>query len=213
MKRILTAALAAIILCGPALADDKKSVDQLIRNAVNRTLDILKQKSLDKETKKQQVVQVVTPVFDIPLMAKLVLGRTHWPKLSDPQKKEFSDLFYKTIQESYFDKINLFTNERVEFEEPVQKESKFQMMTYIVAKDKRYSMLFKLYRKDESWKVYDVEIEGISFIKSFGSQYDQFLQQNSVKDLLAKLRERALDMPDDLKASTAKEGATSSSAR
>lgn len=199
MKNILAGVLAIFLLFQTVSADDKGAVDTLIRGSVNKALDILKDKKLDKETKRKQVRTVVDSSFDIPLMAKLVLGRKHWPKFSETQRKEFTDLFVKAVQDSYFDKVDLLSNEYVEFDKPVSAGDKFQMASYLIAKEKRYKMLFKLYRKQDSWLIYDVEIEGISFVRSYGGQYDQYLQNNPVKDLLAQLREKTMGVPEELK--------------
>lgn len=186
---------------------DSKVVDQLIRSSVNAVLNILRDKGLKKETKKERVMSVVNKVFDMPLMAKLVLGRKYWPKFSEKEKKEFTDLFVKSLQDSYFDKMDNLTDEYVEFDPPVRKDDKFSMASYINSKGKRYEICYKLYRKKDSsaesadsWKVYDVEIEEISFVKSYSAQYDQFLQTNSVRQLLDTMREKSLDIPKELKA-------------
>lgn len=191
----------------PLETDAAKVVEARIKSSVNQVLQILKDKNMEKEAKKVEVRKVVDPLFDIPLMAKLVLGRNHWPKFTEAQRKEFTDLFVKALQDSYFEKVELLTDEYVEFEKPVPVADKFQMLTHIVAKDKRYEMLFKLYKKQGDsavrageWQVYDVEIEGISFVRSYSNQYDQFLQKNSVAYLLKRLREKTLDLPEDLKA-------------
>jgi len=211
MKIIFQAAFAILFLCCPVLADDDtKVVENLIRTSVNSVLDILKDKEMDKDAKKEEVMKLIDPLFDIPLMAKLVLGRRHWPGFDKEERKKFTDLFVKTMQNSYFDKIDLLSDEFVNFDQPVRKKKKFHMLTHIVAKDKRYDMLFKLYRKKDSWRVYDVQIEGISFVKSYGAQYDQFLQKSSVQELLTKMKEKILDIPKELKAKDKENKATES---
>ena len=183
----------------PAFADDKKSVEQSIRSSVNTVLDIIRNKELNKETKKERVMVVIDKLFDIPLIAKLTLGRKHWPKLDEPQRKEFIRLFIKALQDSYFDKMDLLTDEVVEFDPPVQNDKKYTMSTYIVSKGKRYEILYKLYKEKNLWRVYDVEIEGISFVKSYSAQYDQFLQTYTVQKLLDKMREKTMEVPKELK--------------
>ena len=130
-----------------SFADDKSVVDLRVRSAVNRVLEVLKDKKMEREIKKKEVRAQVDSLFDTPLMAKLVLGRAHWPKFSDEQKKTFTELFIKALQDSYFDKVELLTDEYVEFDKPESVGEKIQMMTYIIAKAKRYKMMFKLYKK------------------------------------------------------------------
>lgn len=198
MKRILTAVMLVLLAAGPVRADDLKKVRGLVESSVNSVLDILRDKKDDKEAKRKKVKGIVDPLFDFKLMGKLVLGRKHWPKLDKKQRKEFTKLFVKQIQDSYFDKVDLLTDEKVEFGDPVRKKKKVHMLTHVVSKDQRYKMLYKLYKKKGAWLVYDVEIEGISIVRSYGSQYDQFLKKSPVKDLLAKMREKALGAPKEL---------------
>ncbi len=40
-----------------------------------------------------------------------------------------------------------------------------------------------------SWKIYDVEIQGVSIIRSYRSQFYQILQNGTFDELLLKLEE------------------------
>lgn len=209
MKRLTAATLwLALGLLAPAAseggkeaADDAKDVKTVIEKSVNAVLDVLRDKAVAKEDRRKRVMRVVTPVFNLPLMGKLALGKANWPKLNAAQRKEFTDLFIAAVQDSYYDKLDLFTDETVEFADPVSSEKdKYQMMTYLNSKGQRYKLLYKLHKAGAAWRVYDVEIEGISLIRTYGAQYDQILQAASPKDLLAKMREKSLDAPKKLKA-------------
>jgi phospholipid transport system substrate-binding protein len=50
---------------------------------------------------------------------------------------------------------------------------------------------YKLYRAKAGWRVWDVEIQGVSLVKSYRAQYDEVLASGSPDDLLAKMREHA----------------------
>jgi phospholipid transport system substrate-binding protein len=49
-------------------------------------------------------------------------------------------------------------------------------------------MLYKMYRTAEGWKVYDVEISGVSVIQTYRSQFDGVLSDGTIDDLLEKLK-------------------------
>ena len=201
MKIFFPILLSATVLSTPAQTDDMKEVRGLIERSANAVLDVLKDKASDRETRKKKIREIAEPLFDFPLMAKLTLGRKHWPGPTPAHQKEVVELFGKTPQDSYFDKGNLLSDETVEFGDPVPTEKgKYQMLVYVLSKSERYKMLYKLYKKGPIWKVYDVEIEGISLVKSYGAQYDQFLQNDSVSDFLKRLREKSLEQPGELKA-------------
>lgn len=204
MKRALALSLSLFFCAAsaPAAPNDAKEIHSVIEKTVNSVLDVLREKGLEKADRKRRSMAIAEPVFDFALMGKLTLGRTNWPKLSEPQKKEFIDLFVRNIEDSYYEKIDLFTDETVEFDEPVAGEKgKYEMTTRVVSKGQRYKLLYKVYKNGAAWRIYDMEIEGISLIRTYGAQYDQFLRKSSPAELLSKMKEKSLSAPKELKLS------------
>ena len=144
-------------------------------------------------------------------MAKLTLGRKYWPRLTKEERKEFTDLFIRQLQASYFDKVELFSDDKVEFGEPVAQKKKFYLLTKILAKDEPIKLAYKLYKSKTGWKVYDVEIQDVSIVKSYGLQYSQVLREGTVEDLLTKMEGKIQNQDGASEsgktASTNKEGA------
>jgi phospholipid transport system substrate-binding protein len=201
MKRLTTALLVLALtpLAGRAADADTGAVKKFVRSNVEKVLEILKDEKLEKDARKDEVISIADSMFDLPLMAKLSLGRKHWPKFKKEERSKFTDLFVTTLKASYADKIDLITDETVEFETPVRKsKTKFEMTTNVVSKDQRYKMIYKITKRGGAWKIYDVEIEGISIVRSYGSQYDQFLADHSTKELLEKMEKKAFAQPKDL---------------
>ena len=120
-------------------------------------------------------------------MAKLTLGRKYWPGLSEKNKEKFTELFVDRLKSTYVDKLSLYTNEKVDYETPVQNGIKIQIPTKVISKDKNFTMLYKLYRSSSGWKIYDIEIEGVSLISTYRSQFNDILSKGTIDDLLSKL--------------------------
>jgi len=203
MKRITTILFAlpilAVALSAAEPDKDAAVVKSFVRDNVEKVLAVLKDEKLDKDQRKDKVIKIADSMYDLPLMAKLSLGRKHWPKFSKEERKKFTDLFQTTLKASYADKIDLITDETVEFEKPTRKsKSKFEMRTIVVSKDKRYEMIYKITRRKGKWKIYDVEIEGISIVRSYGSQYGQFLADHTTSELLEKMEKKAFEQPKEL---------------
>lgn len=142
---------------------------------------------MGQQEKDRQIIEIVTPIFDFPLMAKLSLGKKYWPGLSKEQKGKYTDLFVKRLEASYLEKLSLYTDETVVYKTPVQNERKVEIPTEVISKDKKISMTYKLYKSEQDWKIYDLEIEGISMIVTYRSQFDQILDKGTFDDLLLKL--------------------------
>lgn len=189
MKKLLPVFLAVLCFCGSvSAAKEEEAVGSLLKSKVDEILSILNEKNISREERKQKVTDAATPLFDIPLMAKLILGRTHWAKLNEKEREKFTDLFVKLTQATYFDKLDLLAEDKIEYDKPVKEKEKIRATTYVVSKDQRLAIVYKFYKAPEAWKVYDVEIEGISIVKSYGSQYDEFLKTGNLDGLLAKMR-------------------------
>ncbi len=197
MNKLIVTTLSLLVLAGPAraadAADGKKAVAALVRKAVNEVLTVLKNKEFSREDKRKKASAIIDRLIDFRRMARNTLGLTRWKKLRRSESASFTKLFVETLRWSYFEKIDLFTDETVEFEEPVAKPNeRFYLLTHILSKGERIKVGYKLYKdkKKDAWKAYDVEIEGVSMWKSYRSQYRDFLRESSFKQLLAKMREK-----------------------
>lgn len=191
MKRMLVVVMCLLAVAGSAAADDKTAVQQLLKDRLDAVFAVLQRQDLAPEAKSRKVVEITTPMFDFPLMARLSLGKKHWPGLSKEQKEKFTRLFVKRLQTSYLGNLTRYTNEKVVFEPAIQVKKKVHVPTFLVSKDKKISMLYKLYKSAGSWKIYDIEIQGVSIIRSYRSQFSQILENSTIDDLMHKLEQPA----------------------
>lgn len=168
--------------------------NELLHNRWDAVITILRNKKLERENKARKISKVVTPIFDFQLMGKLALGRTHWPKLDAPQREKFTELFTDLLRNTYLEKISLYQDEDVVFK-PVIKKSKttISIPTELVHNEKKVAILYKLRKADKRWKIYDLEIQGVSVLLTYRSQFDEILSHGTVEDLLTRLQKP----PDD----------------
>jgi len=54
-------------------------------------------------------------------------------------------------------------------------------------------MLYKMSNTKEGWMIYDIEIEGVSLIHTYRSQYNHILKSGEIEDLLTKMREKKIE--------------------
>ncbi len=195
MKTLMLAALTLFPVSGETRAiDDSQEVASVVRTAVEKVITVLRDDTLTRVAKRESSMEIVEPLIDFRLLGMLSLGKTHWSRASESQRDTFTDLFAETLKLSYFEKLELFTDEDVEFEAPVLQSSKsspkYFVMSYIVSKGDRIKVGYHMTRRGEEWKVYDFEIEGVSIRKSYGSQYNDYLKENAFDDLLKTMREK-----------------------
>ncbi len=191
MRKLLYAVLSLLILCTTATADDKTVARELLKNKLDAVFAVLQKQDLAAEAKNREVIEITTPLFDFPLMARLTLGKKHWPGLTKEQKETFTQLFVKRMQTAYLGNLTRYTDEKVFYEPAVQVKKKIHIPTFLASKDKKISMLYKLYKSGDTWKIYDIEIQGVSIIRSYRSQFSEILENGTIDNLLQKLEKPA----------------------
>jgi phospholipid transport system substrate-binding protein len=191
MKNLLVAVLGLLLFSQSVAADGKSEVEELLKNNLDAVFTVLQKKGLEQQAKNKEIVEIVTPMFDFELMARLSLGKKHWPGLSQDKKERFTELFIKRLKASYLKNFTLYTDEKIFYEPSVQVKKKIHAPTYLVSKDKKISILYKFYKAGNDWKIYDLEIQGVSIIRSYRSQFSRILESGTVDDLLLKLENSA----------------------
>ena len=189
MKVLLYAVFSIILLSQAVTADDESAAEEFIKSNLDAVFSVLQKKDLSQQAKNSEVEEIVTPMFDFKLMGKLSLGKKYWPDLSPDQKERFTELFVERLRQSYLNRLTAYTDEKIIYESPVEVKKKVHVPTLLISKGNKISMLYKLYPAINSWKIYDLEIEGVSIIRSYRSQFNEILQNGTFDDLLQKMEE------------------------
>ena len=191
MKSLLCVVLGLFFYGQSVMAGDEAAVEDILKQNLEKVFAVLQEKGIEQQAKNNRIVDIVTPMFDFELMAKLSLGRKHWPGLSQGEKDRFNELFVKRLKTSYLKNFTLYTDEKVVYEPAVQVKNKVHVPTHLISKDKKISMVYKFFKDAADWKIYDLEIQGVSIIQSYRSQFNQILDSGTVDDLLLKLEKPA----------------------
>jgi len=189
---ILTAILGLFLLFGFVpfgQADEATEITKMAKGKVNNIITYLRDTSLEKETRNKKIIDEVNTMFDFKLMARLSLGKK-WKKIKKKQRKEFVKVFVKRIQQSYLEKLDLYTDEEVIIGDAKQtKKKRAVLTTYLVSKDDKKEMIYKFHKhKKRGWVVYDVDILGVSFIQTYRSQFSGVLKNKTMDELIEDLK-------------------------
>ncbi|MDX2471845.1 MAG: ABC transporter substrate-binding protein [SAR324 cluster bacterium] len=192
MRLLTLFSLFFFLFSTPLFADEATEVRAKTKSSIDKVIATLKNKSLKKEQKKKQILDIVNPIFDFSKMAKISLGKQHWTSFSQAQRKEFVSLFVTRLQESYLEKLDMYTDEEVLVDDArTSKGNRIEVKTRLVSKDDSKDMEYKFYKskKQNKWLVYDVVIMGVSVVQTYRSQFTGVLKKESVDGLLKRLRQ------------------------
>jgi phospholipid transport system substrate-binding protein len=177
-----------LFFISPVDADERNEVSELVQTNIDAVVALLQDETLEKTRRNQQIIAIISPLFAYETMAKLSLGKKHWPSLNAEQRSEFYNLFVNRLQQSYLEKLDIYTDEKVIYGEPEIFGNKAQAPTTLVTEDSEIEIIYKFYLSQQGWKIYDVEVGGVSVIQTYRSQFDGVLSKGDINELLNKLR-------------------------
>jgi phospholipid transport system substrate-binding protein len=140
--------------------------------------------------------RVLLPSFDVQYAGKQVLGKTHWRASTDEQHKEFIDVFYSFLIKTYAKGILEFDQDRMSIlpEPSYSKDGRKALVTTQLLLEGGDSVLIKyaLRQTSAGWKIYDVRIDGVSYIQNYRNQFDAEINALGLDAVIDRLEEEAL---------------------
>lgn len=138
------------------------------------------------------IYEKVVPYFDVGAMSRLVLGRAFWNKATPAQQIEFQQQFTKMIVGTYAAAIEKYDDDKINFYPLRDGFDKYRLISVSSVVERRNGnkihVSYNLIRSGNVWRVYDFNIEGISMVSSYRSQFSSVLYQAGVAALIDKLK-------------------------
>ncbi len=164
--------------------------EETVRTDVNRVLEVLRDNALSKAAKTEKLESIYKEMFDESELSRRTLA-ANWKKLNPAQQQEFIGLFRQVLEKAYIDKILSYTNEKIEIGKArMQSDTLAEVPTTVVRAQGNIPINYRLIRKDDAWKVYDVVIENVSLVQNYRSQFNSILAKNTPDQLLGILRQK-----------------------
>ena len=185
--------MLAFVLVLPAPREARAGVptDQL-KGSIDRVVKTIEDPALQGESKvaerRRAVRKVANDIFDWGEIARRSLAR-HWQPLTEQQRTEFVTLFADLLERSYISKIELYGGERILYTGERVDGDLSTVGTRIITKNgTEVPIDYRLQKRGERWLVYDVNIEGVSLVSNYRTQFNKIIQTASYNELVQKLR-------------------------
>jgi len=162
----------------------KGAIDRVVK-----TLDDPEYRGEDKVPARRRAVRkVANDIFDFGEIARRSLAR-HWQPLTDKQRDEFVMLFADLLERSYISKIELYGGEKILYTGERVEGDQASVATRIITKNGTDVPIdYRMLKRGDRWLVYDVNIEGVSLVSNYRTQFNKIIQTASYNDLVQKMR-------------------------
>ena len=193
---------ATLVLVAAATAGSASPRD-LVQASVTRVLAIVtEQAESDRapkvdalERRRAEVRRLATDLFDFDEMARRALSR-HWAPRSKAEQTEFIELFTDLLERTYVSRIESYAGEKITYPNEVVDGEYATVRSRILSRRRTETLLdYRLHLVDgKRWKVFDISIDGVSFVSTYRSEFSRIIQSSSYASLVDRMRKKRLEI-------------------
>ncbi len=185
-----------------AHADDHPA-QKLVFDTAEKILTSLRaeREVVTKDNKRvfELVDAIIFTHFDFNKMAAWVLGK-HWRTATPDQKERFTREFKRLLVRTYSKALVDNMDRKIEYL-PLRAAEGADDLTVRteIPQDGGFPLPinYNMYFKDGVWKVYDVDIDGISMVKNYRTTFGAEINKGDVDALITKLKDRNEQAQDE----------------
>lgn len=164
-----------------------------LKPTMNEIMSIITDKSLAGEAHKKErrakIMVVISKGFNFTEMSKRVLGKP-WNEINQQQRDNFVQLFTKLLENAYIGKLEGYSGQEILFVDERVKGKKAVVSTTIEHQGTILPVHYIMKQLETTWKVYDINIEGVSLVQNYREQFKSILRKDKFDGLVKLLEEK-----------------------
>ena len=189
----LFAMVAGLVLAAGVSAQEM-TPDALIKSVTSDVLDIVrKDKDIQSGNTKKAIELVeakVLPYFNFTRMTKLALARD-WRNTTPAQQKILTDEFHALLVRTYSKALTEYKNQTIDYKPFKMQPGDTDVKVRTEIKQpggKPIQLDYYLEKQERDWKVYDIEVGGISLILNYRESFANEVRQSGIDGLIQSLQ-------------------------
>jgi phospholipid transport system substrate-binding protein len=188
--------VTVFMLCFSASVFAIEAPDVLVKRTADDVLSVVKSdkdiQAGDQEKIFALTEQKILPNFNFDRVSRLVLGK-NWTKATPEQKTAFQTEFRTLLMRTYATALSKYKNQTIEFK-PLHMTDGANTATVktqiLQPGGQPIEVDYTLALEADTWKVYDIVIEGVSLVTNYRGQFAQEVRQNGLDSLNKKLADK-----------------------
>lgn len=186
-----------ILLAAGGGGQPEVSPTQVVQQATEHVLQVVQEAELAapavQERRRVEVQRIADRLFDFPEMARRALA-IHWRDRTPQEQGEFVLVFKQLLARAYLGKLENYAGEQIVYlGETVDGDFATVRSKIVTGRTSEIALSYRLHQVGSRWAIYDVLIEGVSFVGNYRSQFNRIISKTSYEDLVKKLRLKELE--------------------
>ena len=194
-------ALAGLLILSTAQGGWAATAQEQLKGAIDRVVTTLESPALKGDGKvverRSAVRKIANEIFDFGEIARRSLGR-YWQPLSEAQRSEFVGLFADLLERSYMSKIELYGGEKIIYNGERVDGDLATVSTKIITKNgTEVPVDYRLFRRGDRWMIYDINIEGISLVSNYRTQFNKIIHTSGYNTLVDRMKTKQTEFLEE----------------
>jgi phospholipid transport system substrate-binding protein len=162
-----------------------------LKNTIDKVISIVNDEALKSDLPARRAIlrKTINAQFNYRQMVMRSLAK-NWDLRSAEEQQVFIVLFKSLLENSYANKLESFSNEKINYLDEVVKGEYALVKTEVVRKATTVRVDYKLIRENGVWQVYDFVIEGVSMVRNYRAQFTKIIHKHSYEILVQKLTDK-----------------------
>jgi len=188
--------LLLLCLCLPLAGQAAIGPQELVQQTTAQTLSRLQSEQAALQQNPDGIYdlvkEIISPHFDFIRISSWVLGK-HWRTASKEQKLRFVRAFRTLLIRTYGVALLDYTDQEIRYlplrDDPTNGDVTVRSEV-IQPNGGAVSLNFRLYKRNEAWKVYDISVDGISLVTNFRTSFATEIKQAGLDSLIQRLEDK-----------------------
>ena len=191
--------ISLFLILGAGKTVQASGITEGLKATIDRVIGVVTdpQYKNDRSTRRAKMKSLIFPKFNFLEMGKRSLGKKHWKQISPEERKAFVGLFGKLLENSYANKLESYSDEKINYVDEIIKGRYAMVKTEVVRKNGTVNVDYKLIESPSEWRVYDIVVEGVSLVKNYRSQFGKIIHNDSFDALMDKLNTKVKELEAD----------------
>ena len=197
----VTAVVVALPLVAGGMTIDIPDPNTVVQITTDELFGAIEGRRDELATNPAELYRVVEEIFEPRLdqayVGQLVLAK-HWRSTTPDQRERFTEAFKGFMIRTYSNALLEFSSTQIQIlpYRPGSRDDRATVRTRVTLIEGEVAPVnYSLRLTDDGWKIWDVIIEGISYIKNYRSDFNVEIRQKGLDAVIVRLE--GLSAPDE----------------
>ena len=192
MKKItFSLLLLACFAAAPSLAAPGPT--DTLKPVLNQIIAVLSDASLKgdahKIERRAKIMDATKEVFNFREMSRRVLGPT-WNDIGAAEQDNFTNQMTEFLKNIYIGRLEEYSGQQIQYVGELIKDNRAQVATEVEYQGKPVPLIYIMDNSSGQWRVYDINIEGLSLISNYREQFRSILRTDKYPGLIKMIEQK-----------------------